>query len=286
MQLDVFARTPLHGNPLAIFTDARGLTDQEMQAVAREMNLSETTFILPRQADVESREGKRVRIFTLEEELPFAGHPALGTALYLYTSAGETDGTRLDLNIGKIPVQSSADSNSGARDRGRREGVCMHIGPRTSRSHARNRYRRNCIGMAESGVSTGLAFAIVPVRRSETLSDLRRDLAKVGALLEGTGAKFCYFLCTERSRSAIRARHACFSMEVKIPPLDQRRVALQAGWFDTDRQNPVSRVLIRQRIEAGRPSEIFVRGSIDGNCVADVCVGGYAVELLRGKLTL
>src|SRR5438876_4010799 len=87
VQLDVFTRTPFTGNPLAIFTDARGLTDQEMQALAREMNLSETTFILPREPQIEAQKGKRVRIFTVEEELPFAGHPTLGTALHLYATA-------------------------------------------------------------------------------------------------------------------------------------------------------------------------------------------------------
>src|SRR4030095_16426505 len=83
VQLDVFTQTPLTGNPLAIFTDARGLNDGEMQALAREMNLSETTFILPEDRPAE---GHKVRIFTVAEELPFAGHPTLGTALYLYAS--------------------------------------------------------------------------------------------------------------------------------------------------------------------------------------------------------
>src|SRR6266513_5698168 len=106
VQLDVFTRKPLTGNPLAICTDASGLTDQQMQALAREMNLSETTFILPREPRVEAKEGKRVRIFTVEEELPFAGHPTLGTALYLYASAeAASDQIVLDLNIGKIPVR-------------------------------------------------------------------------------------------------------------------------------------------------------------------------------------
>src|SRR5438552_18979973 len=86
VQLDFFTRTPLAGNTLAIFTDARGLTDKQMQGLAREMNLSETTFILPRESEVEATHGKRVRIFTTREELPFAGHPTLGTALYLYST--------------------------------------------------------------------------------------------------------------------------------------------------------------------------------------------------------
>ena len=76
-QLDVFSSRPLEGNSLAVFADARGLSDDRMQSIAREMNLSETTFILPRDAATEREHGVRVRIFTVQEELPFAGHPTL-----------------------------------------------------------------------------------------------------------------------------------------------------------------------------------------------------------------
>src|SRR5207253_8339283 len=111
VQLDVFTRMPLAGNPLAIFTDARGLTDKQMLALAREMNLSETTFILPREPEVEATNGQRVRIFTTREELPFAGHPALGTALYRYSTTDTApDEIVLHLNVGKIPVLFTADS--------------------------------------------------------------------------------------------------------------------------------------------------------------------------------
>src|SRR6266567_5163719 len=122
VQLDVFTQTALAGNPLAIFPDARGLTDAEMQALAREMNLSETTFILPRDAATESREGKKVRIFTVEEELPFAGHPTLGTALHLYASEFAPNSKKsaqitLDLKAGKIPVRFTANSEKAGRER-------------------------------------------------------------------------------------------------------------------------------------------------------------------------
>src|ERR1700720_3961215 len=108
VQVDVFTQTPLTGNALAVFTDARGLNDDEMQALAREMNLSETTFILPRDPAIEAQEGKKVRIFTVTEELPFAGHPTLGTALHLYASESVRDSKAsaeitLDLKVGKIP---------------------------------------------------------------------------------------------------------------------------------------------------------------------------------------
>src|SRR5215468_12168847 len=81
--VDVFTSVPLEGNQLAVFPDARGLNDQQMQAIARETNLSETTFIFPGDAATESERGVRVRIFTPQEELPFAGHPTLGTAMVL-----------------------------------------------------------------------------------------------------------------------------------------------------------------------------------------------------------
>src|SRR3984885_12436405 len=82
-QWDVFSSRALEGNSLAVFLDGRGLTDAEMQALAKEMNLSETTFILPRDPAIERERGIRVRIFTVQEELPFAGHPTLGTAFAL-----------------------------------------------------------------------------------------------------------------------------------------------------------------------------------------------------------
>jgi trans-2,3-dihydro-3-hydroxyanthranilate isomerase len=96
-------RVALEGNSLAVFFDGRGLTDAEMQSIAKEMNLSETTFILPRDAAIERERGVRVRIFTVQEELPFAGHPTLGTAFAL---RGETGAKQivLELERWKVPV--------------------------------------------------------------------------------------------------------------------------------------------------------------------------------------
>src|SRR5438270_13541386 len=83
VQVDVFSSEPLQANPLAVFLDGRELSDQEMQALAREMNLSETTFVLPRDSATASTAGARARMFTVQEALPFAGHPTLGTGLVL-----------------------------------------------------------------------------------------------------------------------------------------------------------------------------------------------------------
>ena len=81
------------------------------------MNLSETTFILPRDPDTEAQQGKKVRIFTVAEELPFAGHPTLGTALHLYSDSKGSAESTLDLKAGKIPVRFTANSKNAGRDR-------------------------------------------------------------------------------------------------------------------------------------------------------------------------
>ncbi|PYX88800.1 MAG: PhzF family phenazine biosynthesis protein, partial [Acidobacteria bacterium] len=104
--LDVFTQRPLEGNQLAVFTDGRGLSDAEMQGLARETNLSETTFIIPRDAEIERQNGVKVRIFTVAEELPFAGHPTLGTATLLHRQRGDKE-VNLDLRVGKVPVRFS-----------------------------------------------------------------------------------------------------------------------------------------------------------------------------------
>ena len=195
VQLDVFTRTPLTGNPLAIVPDARGLTDQQMQALAREMNLSETTFVLPREPEVETKEGKRVRIFTVEEELPFAGHPTLGTALYLLSTAPSgADQVVLDLNVGKIGVQFSSDSNHRSdRVAGDVFGEMRQRDPEFGPTLPPDKIA-SVLGSEGSEiaaewpsqvVSTGLPFAIVPIRDAKTFANLKPDLVRAGALLEG-----------------------------------------------------------------------------------------------------
>ena len=293
VQLDVFTRTPLTGNPLAIFTDARGLSDQQMQALAREMNLSETTFILPREPQVEAEEGKRVRIFTVEEELPFAGHPTLGTALYLHSTAASRE-IVLDLKVGKIDVQFSTDSDH-SRNRvagdvfGEMRQRDPEFGPTLPPDKVASVLGSDGGEIAAEWpsqiVSTGLPFAIVPIRDSKSLANLKPDLARVGALLEGTGAHFCYFISPERqSRLEVRARMFFYGGE---DPATGSAAGCAVSWMvrhgvaKSDEQ-----ILIHQGVEARRPSEIFVRATRDGEKVTNVRVGGYAVEVLRGTVNL
>jgi trans-2,3-dihydro-3-hydroxyanthranilate isomerase len=295
VQLDVFTRMPLTGNPLAIFIDAHGLTDQQMQALAREMNLSETTFILPREPRVEAHEGKRVRIFTVEEELPFAGHPTLGTALYLHnTAASGADEIVLDLNVGKIGVRFSTDSNS-KHDRvagdvfGEMRQRDPEFGPELPGDNVAS-VLQGAVGAIASEwpsqvVSTGLPFAIVPIHDAKSLSNLKPDLVRIGALLEETGAHFCYFISPEReSWREVRARMFFYGGE---DPATGSAAGCAVSWMvrhglgKSDEQ-----ILIHQGVEARRPSEIFVRATREGEKVTNVRVGGYAVEVLRGTVSL
>lgn len=107
LTVDVFAERPLEGNPLAVFPDASGYSDRLMQDLAREMNLSETTFVSGRVADG----SWRVRIFTPTQEFPFAGHPTLGTAWVIRNllSEGAPDTVTLALKVGKVPVRFEPD---------------------------------------------------------------------------------------------------------------------------------------------------------------------------------
>jgi trans-2,3-dihydro-3-hydroxyanthranilate isomerase len=299
VQLDVFTQMPLAGNPLAVFPDAHGLSDAEMQAVAREMNLSETTFIFPRDAAVESREGKKVRIFTVEAELPFAGHPTLGTALYLYASEPtqmKPNQITLDLKAGKIPVRFSA--NPGTADcehvDGQVFGEMRQRDPEFGSPLSREDVAR-VIGIAIDEiasewpiqpVSTGLTFTIVPFRNRQTLSGLKFSYIQAAEFLENSGANFFYFLCPERHDDRLDARARMFFYGGEDPATGSAAGCaaswmVQHGIADSEEQ-----VVIRQGAECRRPSEMHVRARREGDRVTDVRVGGYAAEILRGTLTL
>src|SRR5579864_636183 len=293
VQVDVFTRTSLAGNPLAVFGDARGLSDEEMQSLAREMNLSETTFILPREPEVETKEGIRVRIFTISEELPFAGHPTLGTALYLYASRGHSEQIVLDLNVGKVPVRFTPDSANGKSNRvdGKIFGEMRQRDPEFGRSFSRDDVAR-AIGIDPNEissewpcqvVSTGLPFAIVPIRDLEALTRLKPDLNRATQFLEGTGARFFYFMCREAA-GKMRARMFFYGGE---DPATGSAAGCAAAWMANHGvAKSDERMIIWQGVEAGRPSEIFVRANRNGDRVTNVRVGGYAAEILRGTVTL
>jgi trans-2,3-dihydro-3-hydroxyanthranilate isomerase len=301
VQVDVFTQTALTGNPLAIFSDARGLDGDEMQALAREMNLSETTFSLPRDPATEAREGKKVRIFTVAEELPFAGHPTLGTALYLYASESGTDSRKpaeitLDLKAGKIPVRFTGQAESAWHDRvdGRVFGEMRQRDPEFGTTFSRAEIAR-LIGVATDeipeewpvqSVSTGLSFTIVPFRNPDTLANLNFAYASAEEFLKERGGKFFYFICPQRGQSGLEARARMFFYGGEDPATGSAAGCAASWMVQHGIANSDEQVLIRQGAEIHRPSEMYVRATRDGQRVTNVRVGGYAVEVLRGTVSL
>ena len=299
VQLDVFTQTPLEGNPLAIFTDAQGLSDGEMQALAREMNLSETTFILPRDAATEAREGKKVRIFTVEQELPFAGHPTLGTALHLYVSESNSKKPAeitLDLKAGKIPVHFTANSENAGANRvdGQVFGEMRQRDPEFGTTLPREQVAR-IIGIALDEIhsewpiqpiSTGLTFTIVPFRNQQTLSKLKFSYTQAAEFLKNTGAAFFYFLCPDRREGRLEARARMFFYGGEDPATGSAAGCAASWMVQHGVAHSDEQVLIRQGAECRRPSEMYVRTTREGERVTDVRVGGYAVEILRGTVVL
>jgi trans-2,3-dihydro-3-hydroxyanthranilate isomerase len=301
VQVDVFTQMPLTGNPLAIFTDARGLNAGEMQAIAREMNLSETTFILPRDPATEAQEGKKVRIFTVAEELPFAGHPTLGTALHLSASESAPNSKEpaeitLDLKAGKIPVRFTANSKNGGRKRvdGQVFGEMRQRDPEFGVTFSREEVAR-VIGIAADEipsdwpvqiVSTGLPFAIVGIRNQKTLANLNFSHAQAAEFLKNTEAKFFYFLCPDRHEGRLEARARMFFYGGEDPATGSAAGCAASWMVQHGIANSDEQVLIRQGAEIHRPSEMYVRATRDGARVTNVRVGGYAVEVLRGNLSL
>jgi len=299
VQVDVFTQTPLAGNPLAIFPDAHGLSDAEMQALAREMNLSETTFILPRDAGTEAREGKKVRIFTVETELPFAGHPTLGTALYLYAS--ESNQTKpaeisLDLKVGKIPVRFTANSGNPGGDRvdGRVFGEMHQRDPEFGAPFSRSDVAR-VIGIPVNEihskwpiqpVSTGFTFTIVPFRNRQTLSDLTFGYSQAAEFLRKTGANLFYFLCPERRDGQLEVGARMFFYGGEDPATGSAAGCAASWMVEHGVAKSDEQVVIRQGAECHRPSEMHVRATREGERVTNVRVGGYAVEILRGTVVL
>jgi trans-2,3-dihydro-3-hydroxyanthranilate isomerase len=129
---------------------------------------------------------------------------------------------------------------------------------------------------------SGLPFAVVPFRNSQTLANLKPRVSETTALVEGTGARFCYFLWAEAGQPEARARMFFYGGE---DPATGSAAGCAASWLlRYGLAKPEKQILIRQGIEAGRPSEIFVRGSKTDDRVTNIRVGGYAVEVLRGTV--
>ncbi len=228
-----------------------------------------------------------------------AGHPTLGTALHLYASESNQKRSveiTLDLKAGKIPVRFTANPENAGGNRvdGLVFGEMRQRDPEFGTTFSRDEVAR-LIGIAVDeissewpiqSVSTGLTFTIVPFRNRQTLSSLKFSYANAAEFLKDSGANFFYFVCPERreGRLEVRARMFFYGGE---DPATGSAAGCAASWLvkhgiaKSDEQ-----VVIRQGAECRRPSEMYVRAIREGERVTDVRVGGYAVEILRGTVTL
>jgi trans-2,3-dihydro-3-hydroxyanthranilate isomerase len=287
VQVDVFTKNRLEGNALAVVTDATGLTDEEMQALSKETNLSETTFVFPRDAATEKSRGVRVRIFTVAEELPFAGHPTLGTAFVLRGASGAPE-LLLDLNVGSVPVRY--EDTPGQPSFGEMRQRNPEFG---ARHDAETIARLTGLALKDidtsvpiESVSTGLSYTIVPIKSLAALQNLRIDLRAGSEYLQKSGGKFFYFVSREVLNPAARL-HARMLFYNGEDPATGSAGGCTAAWMAAHGiAAPNERVMIEQGLEMKRPSEIFVRANRDGGVVNNVRVGGNCIEVMRGEITL
>jgi trans-2,3-dihydro-3-hydroxyanthranilate isomerase len=289
VQVDVFTDRALTGNSLAVFLDGRGLSTEQMQALARETNLSETTFVLPGAAETttEKDRGVRVRIFTVQEELPFAGHPTLGTAFVLRGQTGASE-IRLDLNVGTVPVRFTEEENLPTF------GEMTQMNPQFGAIHDAHAVARltglTAVDFDDSApiqtVSTGVPFTIAALRSLKTLQNLRLNLDGAAEYLARSSGKFFYFVCRETvdPKARLHARMIFYNGD---DPATGSAAGCCSAWMvahgvaASDEQ-----VLIEQGLEMHRPSSIFVRAIKQDNQVVNVRVGGNCVEVLRGEVTI
>ncbi len=293
--LDVFADRPLAGNPLAVVLDSDGLDGARMQAIAREFNLSETVFVLPPRNPAHRA---RLRIFTPAVELPFAGHPTVGTAVLLSRLDLQGDGERdglvvLEEDVGPV--------RCGVRLRPDEAGFAEFDTPRRPEEHddvpPRDRLAA-AVGLFPTDVGfdnhrptafgAGVTFTFLPVRDAEALGRAR----PIRALWEDTFAQAAsrqVFLYTQDEEDAsFRARMFAPALGIDEDPATGSAAAAFPGVLAKFEGLADGRhqVRIAQGREMGRPSLVSLEFELEGGAVASARVGGHAVVVGEGTLDL
>jgi trans-2,3-dihydro-3-hydroxyanthranilate isomerase len=285
--VDVFTGTALEGNQLAVVMNSRGLISEQMQAIAREFNLSETTFVERRAHDVEAAEGVRVRIFTTQEELDFAGHPTLGTASVLKTYAPATlhgDTITLRLNVGPVPVKFSSDGLFGEMTQ-----PDPKFGETLDPSDVAELIGLDVAdldpALPPAIVSTGSAFAIVVLLSAASLARLNVRQHDATKWLREHGARWFYVLGpTGATNPDYRARMLFNGGE---DPATGSAAGCAIAWLvQKGAVAPGRRIHLRQGVEIARPSDLFLSAEMQSGRVTNVRVAGSTVLVAKGQLFL
>lgn len=291
---DVFTDRMFGGNQLAVFTDGRGLGDEAMQQIAREMNLSETVFVFP----PETANGtKRLRIFTPGCELPFAGHPTIGTAFVL-ASIGEiqlsSNPTRIVVEEGVGPVRVSIQSANGQPKSAQlsvaklpEEGPAA---PSAEKLAAVLSLQASQVMDGERrprSFSCGVPFLFVAVRNLAALAAAKVNVGAWEEHLRGYPATEMYVLTEEADDVDVRARMFAPLFGIPEDPATGAAAAALAGYLaPPGAENGMLRWTVRQGVEMGRPSTLHVEADVNDGKVSAVRVGGSSVMVGEGVVRL
>jgi trans-2,3-dihydro-3-hydroxyanthranilate isomerase len=289
--VDVFTKEKFGGNPLAVFLDAEPLPEILMQPIAKELNLSETTFVT-RPDDGES--DFRVRIFTPARELPMAGHPTVGTAFVMHHQGViPTPGnTVFQEGVGPVPVELSLD------DAGRVVATMNQPLPTFGPIMEDRVAVAKMLSIPGEGllpgypiqiVDTGVPFLYVPIQDLETIAQcrLRHDRWEVlnqGGLLNEI---FMFTPQTVHETSTVHSRMFAPAMGIAEDPATGAAAGPLGAYLVKYGLAPAgTRIINEQGFEMGRPSLIYIEIQKTGETFTAVRVGGHSVYMGRGELTL
>lgn len=310
LHVDVFTEVRFGGNQLAVLVDGQSLSTEEMQKIALEMNFSETTFILP----PESAEANwKVRIFTPRTEIPFAGHPTLGTA-YVLAQEGMLElkepktTINLEMGVGIIPVELDvANKKIGFIQMGQQIptfGQRLNQIARIVEALSVDIHEVEETGLPVEVVSCGLPFLYVPIKSLHAVEQIRPDFTLLGNICEEMGARGAFIFTQETVQSASTNASGTDS-DKEIPDLrvHSRMFAPGVGVYEDpatgSASGPLGCYLVKNRVisskpkikiiseqgyEIRRPSTLYIEIGMTGNDIIDVRVGGYVVPVVEGML--
>ena len=288
IHVDVFTRTRFGGNQLAVFPEAEGLSDDEMQAIAREMNFSESTFVFP---PTDASADAQVRIFTPGRELPFAGHPVVGTAFVLARERGKTD-LRFELGIGPLNVQ--ADPGDGTIGGAEMEQPLPTFEPVPSSDPA---VLAGLLGLDASDVagetpaefgSSGNRFLYLRLRSLDAVRRARGVADALDRYFAGHHHAAIYLFSTETASPEAVAHGRMYSLalgaNVREDPATGSASGPAGGYLLRHGLAQPGRLLLEQGYEMLRPSQIEVGLTVTDGALSRVTVGGGVVLVAEGNL--
>lgn len=286
--LDVFTRTRLAGNPLAVVPRADGLLDDQMQAIAREFNLSETVFI---QSPRLERHSAGVRIFTPTVELPFAGHPTVGAAVVLGLEKNAS-AVRIEEKVGVITCVIERIDKA----RGHARFALPHLPERAGKAPDRNQIALRlgidpdaigCGSFRPSVATAGVIFYLVPVARPEVLRQAQPNFDSWKETFPlGHNSVYVYTATPGEADNDFAARMFGPGMGLSEDPATGAAAAALIGELASQAGDGMTDYVIRQGVEMGRPSRIEVQIRKDGDQLIHAGIGGDAVIIGQGTLDL